>query len=105
MYSEMIAVNVANTYGLDENETGLGIAVYPNPNSGNFRIELSAEKTTRARLRIFTAAGEPAWGPFDTEISHKLSLPVHVESMAEGMYLLQVETSTGIANYKIMIKK
>jgi len=104
-FSELLAVNVANTFGIDENETGLGIAVYPNPNNGNFLIELSTVKTAKAKVRLFTAAGEPAWGPVEVEFNHTLSVPVNIESLSEGIYLLQVETGMGISNRKILIKK
>jgi len=104
-FSELLAVNVANTFGLDENESGLGIAVYPNPNSGNFRIELSAYKSTKVKMRLYNASGEPAWGPVEAEINSKLSLPVKVASLSKGIYLLQLETDMGISNRKIIIKK
>lgn len=104
-YSEILAVNIANTFGLAENETGLGIKVYPNPNKGNFQLELTSEKSSKAKLRLFTASGEPAWGPVEVEINHKLNYPVNMKSLSEGMYLLQVETTMGISNHKIMIKK
>jgi len=104
-FSELLAVSVANTFGLDENESGLGITVYPNPNSGNFRIELTADKSAKAKVRLFTASGEPVWGPVEVEINRKLSLPVNVASLSEGIYLLQFETNMGISNRKIIINK
>ena len=102
-FSELLTVTVANTFGLAENESGLGIIVYPNPSSGNFRIELTVDKSTTAKLMLFNAAGEPVWGPVEVEISHKLSLPFSLESLSEGIYLLQVETIKGISNCKIML--
>jgi hypothetical protein len=104
-FSELLTVNVANTFGLDENKTGLGIVVYPNPNNGNFRIELTSWESTKAIMKLFTSSGEPAWGPVAVEISHKLVLPVEAHNLSEGMYLLQVETAMGLFNQKILIKK
>jgi hypothetical protein len=104
-FSELLAVNVSNTFGIGENASGVGIAVYPNPNDGNFRIDLTSEEPTRARLQLFTATGEPAWGPVDVEINHKHSYPVSLGSLSRGVYMLQVETTKGISNYKIILNK
>ncbi len=103
-FSEMLAVTVANTFGLGENESGLGIAIYPNPNDGNFSIELSAETPTKAKFRLLTATGEPVWGPVDIEINRRLTYPVSQASLSNGIYLIQFETNKGISNRKIIIK-
>ena len=89
----------------DENESGLNINVYPNPSSGNFRVELSAERITKAKLNMINAAGELVWGTAEVGINRKQVVPVNIEALPEGMYLLKIETSTGISNVKIMINK
>jgi hypothetical protein len=103
-FSEVLAVNVANTFGLEENESGIGIAVYPNPNNGNFRIELTTGKSAKAIVKLFNAVGEPAWGPVKVEINRKLNIPVNMNAYSEGIYMLQLETDVGITNRKIIIK-
>jgi hypothetical protein len=104
-FSQLLAVNVANTFGLEENESGIGIAVYPNPSNGNFRIELTTDKSAKALIKLFTAYGEPVWGPIEVEINRKLNLPVNLAILSEGIYLLQFETSMGISSRKIIIKR
>jgi hypothetical protein len=104
-FSELLVVNVANTFGMEENKTGLGIAVYPNPSNGNLRVELTAGKSAKAKLKLFTSSGEPVWGPVAVEINQIMVVPVDVNNLSEGIYLLQVETSMGISNHKIVIKK
>lgn len=103
--SQLLAVDVANTYGIEENTSGINIDVYPNPNNGNFRIELSTGKSEKAIIRMFIAYGEPAWGPIELEIDRKLSIYCNVDDHPEGIYLLQFETNEGILNRKIIIKK
>jgi hypothetical protein len=104
-YSELLAVNVANTYGIGENGSGLSFGIYPNPSRGNFRIEVTTDKSSRATLRMFTSTGEPAWGPVVADIYGKLALPVNAAALPDGIYLLQIETNMGISYRKIIIKK
>jgi len=104
-YSELLAVNVANTFGITENESGINIDVYPNPSNGNFQVDLTAEKSSRVVIKLLTPMGEPAWGPVEVEINRKLSLPIKVPILADGIYLLQFETNKGIFYRKIIIKK
>jgi hypothetical protein len=103
-FSEMLAVTVTNTFGIGENESGIGIAVYPNPNDGNFRVELSAKESTAAKLQLLTSTGEAAWGPVRVEINNELVYPVSLEMLPKGIYLLRVETTKGISSCKIIIK-
>jgi hypothetical protein len=104
-YSDPIAVNVSNSFGIDENESGLGIIVYPNPNNGNFHVQLTADKLTKAKLILLSAEGEPVWGPAGVEINHRLILPLNLSTLSEGIYLLQVETNLGNTNRKILLNK
>jgi hypothetical protein len=104
-FSDVLAVNVANTFGIDENNAGIGIEVYPNPNPGSFRIELQSEVMTNAVIRILNTAGKPVQEALHVKIGKSMTIPVNLKSAAEGMYLLQVETSQGISNRKILIRK
>lgn len=104
VYSEALAVSVASTFGINDPVTGLGIQIYPNPSSGLFTLELNADPAVKASLLIFNAPGEPVWGPLEVEVNGKTSLPVSLENMAEGMYLLQVATDKGKVYRKLMLR-
>jgi hypothetical protein len=104
-YSEALAVNVANTFGIEENNSGLGIAVYPNPNPGSFRLDLNSTTTTNAVIRILSPAGKPVMEPMNVKVGKNLSIPINLVNISEGMYLLKVETSKGISTRKILIRK
>jgi hypothetical protein len=104
-YSELLAVNVANTFGIGENGSGIGIEIYPNPNNGNFQVDLSSEHSTKTIIKVLTPMGEPAWGPVEVDVNRKLNLPIKASTLANGIYLIQFETTRGISYKKIIIKK
>jgi hypothetical protein len=103
--SEPLAITVANTYGIEENGSGLGINVYPNPGPGSFRIDFRSEYPARATIRLYTSTGGLAWGPVEIIVSDKLSIPVNEPLLSRGMYLLKIETDKGISSHKIVVKK
>jgi hypothetical protein len=104
-FSELLDISVANTFGVFENESGPRINIYPNPSDGNFMAELISDKSTSVKITLFSPTGEPSWGPVIFETGRNLSLPVHAESLPDGLYLILFETDMGIYNQKIIIKK
>jgi hypothetical protein len=104
-FSDLLTINVVNTFGIGENETGPGIFVYPNPNDGTFLIELKTEHSTRARLKLFNAVGEPVWAYRELQVDERISIPFTSGSLPEGIYLLEVIIGEGIFTRKILIRK
>jgi hypothetical protein len=105
VFSEALAVNVANTFGVDENKSGLGIAIYPNPNAGDFRIDLQSPKPTRTVISLINASGENVIVPMEVEVGQTRSIPVLTGNIAEGMYLIRFETAQGASSRKLVIRK
>jgi hypothetical protein len=104
-FSEALAVNVANTFGVEENNSGLGISVYPNPNSGSFKIELQASSPTHTVVKVLNSTGEIVQKSLELHVDKSLNMPVNLENLAEGIYLLKFETENGISTRKILIRK
>jgi len=102
--SEAMTITVANAFGVEENESGVSINVFPNPNSGEFYVELQSDKFHRARLSLFNAMGEKAGESLEMEIDRKLILPYHLDDPAGGIYLLRVETDKGISTRKVLVR-
>jgi hypothetical protein len=81
----------------------MGISLYPNPNNGQFRIDMTSPKSARARIAVLNDAGEDVWETRDVEINGNRTLPVNLEGLASGIYLLRIQTEKGIYLHKFMI--
>ncbi len=104
-FSENLAVTVANTFGIEEHKSGLGVSIFPNPGSGAFQVELSARNITTATLGVYSAAGEPVVAPKEVTIDRKLQLPLDLGQLPEGMYMLKIQTSAGVSAHKIVVRR
>jgi len=98
-------VNVTNSTGIDENDAGLTLSVFPNPNEGSFTVNISSADQQRTNIWINNAFGTRIWEKQEVSIMKPVSLTVNLEGAAEGIYFLNVETPKGIVTQKIMINK
>ena len=72
----------------------LKISTYPNP----FTDELIfASDIDNANLRIYSTQGNTIYsGPLES------SLEINTSNWDKGIYLIEIETPTGIKNYKVV---
>ncbi len=104
-YSDELSVALESSYGINELAEALGLAVYPNPNKGNFTLELSTEKVDRVNLRVMNATGIVVYEKNDLDVSQGFSTVIDLGNQAEGIYLLSVESDLGVHSSRILIQK
>jgi subtilisin family serine protease len=75
------------------------LIVYPNPNNGNFTIQMNAEQLTNGTLKIYNLLGQKV---FEKNIYDKKA-EVNC-NLVKGIYQLKVETNTVTVNKKIVIQ-
>lgn len=83
--------------GLSESDLE-GIVVYPNPNNGNFVIQLDAEKFADASFILVNSIGD------EIALEKELNTLKPKENLAAGIYLLQISTPQGIVTRKIVVQ-
>ncbi|TAL60113.1 MAG: T9SS type A sorting domain-containing protein, partial [Bacteroidetes bacterium] len=75
------------------------MSVYPNPSSETFTV--SSSKYPIESIRIFNTLGENV---FSKNVNFKKA-EVTIPEIATGIYQLQIVTSAGIVNRKIVIAR
>lgn len=90
--------------GVGENLAGFDLRLYPNPNGGNFNLELNGNRNEVVTIRIFNALGEEVYVRENVEIngtySENIVLDVH-----QGIYTLRIEGESLLVNRKVLIRK
>lgn len=87
--------------GIDEQESNLGLNVYPNPNSGAFTLELSTDKDIDGTISILTIDGRLVYNDAISG-SGILSKSIDITELANGIYYLKLETKDAVRTYKIL---
>lgn len=98
-------VNVYNSTAVAENEAGVALSVFPNPNEGNFVVNLSSTSQRSASLWICNAQGARVWEKDNVHLLKPASLSVGLGDIPDGVYFLHVKTSQGTASHKLIIKR
>lgn len=95
--SKIIIINQDGTNGLKTLEDG--IVVYPNPNSGTFRIDLANVETNVERISVYTPTGEKI-----LDLAADGGPTFAVEGIASpGVYIVQVQTDRGTVVKKVVV--
>jgi hypothetical protein len=77
--------------------------VYPNPNDGNFHVNIELNRTSAIRLRIINAgtgyiAGDKKYnGQKEYDIPYNMAIPA-------GVYVIVLETASGYMNIKMIVR-
>lgn len=89
---------------LSVNEFSLnGFAIYPNPNTGSFNVQLNNTLSSEIDIKVFDIRGRRI---FDKryENSNNFNEVVNIGTVQSGMYLLQVSNGEKTESRKIVVK-
>jgi|GEM_PF-4942603 len=102
--SEAFLVEMQNV-GVDEISDAYGISLYPNPNKGQFTLEITNPSLDEVNLRIINASGRIVFSETDMRVNENFSTIFDISSESEGIYILLLESKQGIYTQKIILQK
>lgn len=97
----VVALNLPGqeTVGIKENEASAGIAVYPNPVSANFSIDVKTDKLRSVTLMDLGGKPVKVWSNLNSNVS-----TLERGDVASGVYLVKVVTATGEFVRKVVLQ-
>jgi hypothetical protein len=104
-FSPELSVSVGNTFGISENTTGIGLEILPNPNSGSFTLNMTYPGKIKFDILIFNTFGEQIVKMYGIHCDERLSMPVNLSGISEGVYYLNIRTKKALINRTILINK
>ncbi|HOX77721.1 MAG TPA: T9SS type A sorting domain-containing protein, partial [Bacteroidales bacterium] len=99
--SEAFEVTVGNSVGYSEDENSFGLSVYPNPGNGSFQVMIATPEQNAVTLKVINILGEVVYKS-NQKVNGAAIIPVNIENLANGVYLLSLEGDGISLNRKIV---
>jgi hypothetical protein len=88
--------SVGFTLKIDESKLDNAILIYPNPNNGNFQIELSGIVKEQAKLEIIDISGRPIFQEEMQANEYFASSEINLQHINAGHYFVKITTNNGV---------
>ena len=102
--SDTVIIGVLNCTGIDEMVNNVSMTVYPNPNTGEFYLDLHAVKDDVADILIFNEVGSEVYRNEQVKISGNMKLKIEMGHQASGIYQLFLRGKNSLGSRKIIVK-
>jgi len=90
--------------GMAENYLENGVNIYPNPNSGEFTIDVSFPKQEDIAITIYNLLGEIVY-KFEGANVQQESYNIDLNHLNEGAYIIKVQVTDGFTVRELILSK
>ncbi|MFH1937296.1 MAG: T9SS type A sorting domain-containing protein, partial [Bacteroidota bacterium] len=100
-----VSITFKDCTGINELAKKLTLSVYPNPNEGSFTVRMQSRSTERVTIRMIGTGGVTVLEVQDIDVNGEIILPVTMENLPQGSYILEVSNETGNVYGKVVVQK
>ena len=75
------------------------LAVFPNPLTNSFTLQIDGQKLENTQIQIFNVIGKKVF-----EKSNLISKTIDVSELNRGIYYLNIKGKKGVGNLKIVVE-
>jgi hypothetical protein len=106
-YSEGFDVEVKDCTGISENKNSMiSMNIFPNPNNGQFNLNLSSIKPVKADIKVLNILGKEVYSIQSLMLDNAVKTQsININTFDNGIYFIQVTTEKGIFNEKFILIK
>jgi PKD repeat protein len=100
---QLMAIDPSNITTVDDNKAPSSLSVFPNPNNGNFKINMTIKDNEDYILRIRNVLGEIIYSEPLVNTGSTLEKEINLGQLSPGMYLLSLEGERENHTRKIIV--
>ena len=82
----------------------LGLSIYPNPSRNIFNISFVSKEEQNLKVSIVNVIGEKIYTEDLKQFTGEYSQSINLNKYTRGIYFLQIETSKGVINKKLILQ-
>jgi hypothetical protein len=79
------------------------VEIFPNPNNGEFTLQLNSAKTQEISIEIYNLQGQKVHGITNTYLSGAYVLPMNLTNLPQGVYYCRVASGNQLLTKKVVI--
>jgi hypothetical protein len=102
--ADTVVYEFMNCTGIDELANNISVNIYPNPNEGEFNIDLTAIEDDKVELFIMNQVGALVYRQEDIQVRGNQNLRINLDGNASGVYQLTVKGKNSQVTKKIILK-
>jgi len=99
--SNSFTVTVDACIGVEEFGGLSSVELYPNPNNGQFTVKGELEQATDITITVMDAMGREVAASIVVPGAQQFNVPLNVSNLANGLYLVRVQTAQGERTIRI----